>query len=45
MCANWGQGLTSDVVAEDPGSDDSTVGAEEVLEILLSHVLWQATNV
>ena len=37
--------LTSNVVAEDTWSDNAPIRAEKILEILLSHVLWQPTDV
>ena len=37
--------LTSNVVAEYAGGNDPAVGAEQVLEILLRHVLGQTADV
>lgn len=37
--------LTCDIVAKYARSDDAAVGAEQVLQVLLGHVLWQAAHV
>jgi hypothetical protein len=37
--------LTCDIVAKYARSDDAAVRAEQVLQVLLGHVLWQAAHV
>jgi len=37
--------LTSNVVAENPRSDNAPIRAEQILEILLGHVLRQPTDI
>jgi hypothetical protein len=37
--------LTCDIVAKYARSDDAAIGAEQVLQVLLGHVLWQAAHV
>ena len=36
---------TSDIIAQDPGRDDPSVGCEEGFQLLLRHRLWKSTHV